>query len=734
MNYGRFFSLDREMSLLPKGVAVFRYRRVKDSDGSKDAMSVTPKYPIYATFSDDGVRFFMHYCKDPDKSGIDCSEEKMFLFSNNLILFLPILENTETKDALTENLNQIFNNLYPVSDKGHNPAYKFVKDGLENTEEKNKGITYSSLEVFGIVYQPPLNVEYPPIKGFMRKLFLDFLYDLEHSALFHNAANFESIYSKLNENFLFAAIRNKAEYYYQRKKQFDVHVVDYPWEMADKQLFYAEYYSKAEQIWVETITHPKADRCFNESEWFSDVETEMNQIYLSDSIKYRNPTKKWEHKRTLESGYTKCCNEYIADIVIKEDDSDDCERQNISIRKLRERLESSAKTASNWYIKKYSFSGTIKIWYGQNYRWPKALVVLFILGLSAVLLAPSTKILPEQILLPLGLVGGFSLLWLIGFVNPKKWYIRSIGCVNMLMPRLFASIIAAWFTLAIGEDIFKGFFDNKHQLWVSVVLLAVLIIFVYYEIGKINPYITIGKQVRRSLVLMIVAFVYAFTAGILVISFFGAKYLERSDYIDEFYVNKVYVANPEFTIKEDRRDTVVHEIFYNTIAKYNAGLKDTIKKLKIGNIKYDTVLPHSQFDMIDYKLTLLLVNEFIKGNINKDSVLYEKMFEGSTIKGRLNMVSKYVATIEPDDSFLITKSEYFNAWLGLLKSIDNHEVYRDVLKELKPTENKRQAILTEAEFGISIFRDMLLQFTFFAMFIGIFIQLIFEDKSITEPV
>lgn len=54
---------------------------------------------------------------------------------------------------------------------------------------------------------------------FVRKLFLDFLFDLEHSDVFENIALYDDIYIKLHKNFLFNAIANKAEYYYQRYQQ-----------------------------------------------------------------------------------------------------------------------------------------------------------------------------------------------------------------------------------------------------------------------------------------------------------------------------------------------------------------------------------------------------------------------------------------------------------------------------------------------------------------------------------
>lgn len=759
MNYGRFFVLDIEASDITQGISVFNYRGVKylKNDDKCENKADTPTYPIYISFTPQGVFFYVHFAVKNEKKEIPS-----VIHQNSLILSLPLSSNFDIRDHLTDCLNDIFRTAFPVN-TDNNYLYDIIDRHIKSSEDLGKDITYSSLEIFGINYQKPKTQNRPPIIGFLRKLFLDFLYDLKHTSVFENASVYDQVYVGLHENFLFNAIANKAEYYYQRKQQVKASVTGYPWDRADRQLFYADYFSQAEQKWIETITNPKADRSFFESGWFSDVETEMNQLYLSGSTKYILPTPKGHCPRVIESKKTKCCTEFVSDIVVRKGNSHNCLANAKSEKKIKNTLRSSAKLASNWYIKKYCFSGTTRIWYGNYYRWIKALIALFVFSLCAMLLAPSFKegIFQDQTIPPLCVIGGSLLLWLLGLFNYKKWYIRDIGCINILMPRLLASIIAAWFTLAIGEDIFKGFFDNKHQLWVSIGLLIILIIFVYYEIGKINPYIRISKRILRSSMLMLVAFSYAFIVGILVINFFGGKYLERSDYIDEFYVNSVYTSKPDFSVDSCDQPKLVHDIFYEIIEKYEPRLIDSVIKdkqdtlitqkldklysqfslnscLKLPvTVPSDTLKP-GRTDSIDYRLTLLLVNEFIKEDSIPIHRMHERMFEGSTIKSRIDQVIYFYNHLRhlPDSlNPSVDFSAYPETWINLLKSIDNHQVYRKVLKYLKPLNNNHQhRILTVTKTGIWIFRDMLLQFTFFAMFIGIFIQLIFEEKPITEPV
>ncbi|WP_392356124.1 hypothetical protein [Bacteroides fragilis] len=321
------------------------------------------------------------------------------------------------------------------------------------------------------------------------------------------------------------------------------------------------------------------------------------------------------------------------------------------------------------------------------------------------------------------------------------------------MPRLFASIVAAWFTLAIGEDIFKGFFDIIHQKWVSCILLVILVVFVNYEIGKINPYISFCKKVYRTTVLISVAFSYAFIVGILVINFFGGKYLERSDYIDEFYINNVFTKVPDFKIPENRQPQIVNDIFYGTLNKYNDSIVSVIGRTWETIAGVNTLHTQTEkdrypiFDVmdktsgtiykIDYGLTLVLLKEFVHNSHIPDMAkMQEKLFNGSTTKSRVDSVCVLYDKLRKQDrqSYQMDSSFCSSACSELLKSLDNHHVYQQVLKELEPTDEVRHEILKEDKFNILIFRDMLLQFTFFAMFIGIFIQLIVEEKSITEPV
>lgn len=736
MNYGRFFALDIETSDIPHGIAIFNYHVVRNWNRSTwcNEIQDMPQYPIYLQFTSEGVFFYLH---------VNELMGDRIIHQDCLILSLLLSSDLDVRDNLTEAINRIYDTAFPKNLTNEVPEESMLKSP--------ECICYSALDVFNKQekqsYGKRTDEQETVNHCYVRKIFLDFLYDLEHSDVFKNIVLYDDIYIKLHKNFLFNAIANKAEYYYQRyqqilhKRPFEV-----PWGIPHKKLFYAEYYAKAEQRWVETITNPQAERCFNDSQWFSDVESEMASVYVSKSEK--------AHKNggRLKSDYMACCNEYVSKIIFPGHEPSSSKYKSTK-DKITRIITTSAKTASDWYLKKYSFSGTLKIWYGRKYKWLNFIIMSLVAWLCLIFLVPSFfKTIFSDLATPtLIIISAILFLWISGFINYRRWHIRTVSCINILMPRLFASIVAAWFTLAIGEDIFKGFFDIVHQKWVSCILLGILIVFVNYEIGKINPYIPFHKKIYRTAGLISVAFSYAFIIGVLVINFFGGKYLERSDYIDEFYMNNVFTKAPEFKIPENRQRQVVNNIFYETLNKYNDSIVSVIVRtwkgvadslhIQTSKDRYPvlntTDKTGKNTDAIDYELTLILLKGFVHNDqIPNMARMQEKLFNGSTTKSRVDSVCVLYDKLRRQNcqSYRVDSSFYRAACNELLKSLDNHHVYQQVLKELEPIHNTRHEILKEDGFNILIFRDMLLQFTFFAMFIGIFIQLIVEEKSITKPV
>lgn len=726
MNYGRFFVLDYTASDIVNGITVFNYRGVKHRkvDGRCECAADTPKYPIYLSFTTEGVFFYLHYA-------ILAEDGLRIIHQNSPILSLPVSSNFDIRDNLTKNLNDIYCVVFPFNGDG-DFFYELAAENVASPEDRKKGITYSSLEIFGIQYRKPAGVKNPPMVGFLRKLFLDFLYDLEHTDVFENSALCEEVSIKLHENFLFRAIANKAEYYYQRKQQNWISAKDYPWEKAERDLFYADYFSRAEQVWVETIADARASRCFYESEWFDSVETEMDRIYLPGTASGRRD-EYGENER--EKRLSKSCNNFLGSFELQQDGTEKSKKLQSSLGAVKKRVRDTAKSASNWYIQKYSFSGTLKIWYGANYLVGGLLLLLFALTVCVSLAVPPDMFrspMSDLISFAFAIIFGAGILLTLSAVVSNRRYLTTIGLVNVLMPRLFSSIVAGWFTLAIGEDIFKGFFDRFFQPFPAAIMFVILCVFVYYEISKINPYVGVLRRASRSLILLVIAFIYSYIVGFLVIAFFGEKYLERSDYLDRFYEENVFTPVPEFRVRTNQLGKSVHTIFYTVLSKQNDTLQHAIcrtcaaKQALIERMNVPAALCRIT-DTIDSRLTFYLADKFLGDRTAED------------MSSRIKRVEQCIEDIEhgKDTTFVnavYDEKQCRHIWATLLRCVHNQKTYRTALDHMESSDSKRKhTIFVGTLFGLGLFRDMLLQFTFFAMFIGIFIQLIFEEKPISEP-
>ena len=101
------------------------------------------------------------------------------------------------------------------------------------------------------------------------------------------------------------------------------------------------------------------------------------------------------------------------------------------------------------------------------------------------------------------------------------------------MPRLMAAIVAAWFTMSMSEDLFLKL-SVPYNFSALAIIFLLTIVFIIYESHTLNPYDGIMHHVSSALVTFIVAYVYAFTTGILVYDFFGENFI--SVYSGELYM------------------------------------------------------------------------------------------------------------------------------------------------------------------------------------------------------
>ena len=101
------------------------------------------------------------------------------------------------------------------------------------------------------------------ITGFLRKLLLDFMFDLKHSDVFQNSACYQKMYSGLMSDFFFSALMHKCEYYYYRdlitKKISDGNIENVKEKIIG---LYIDNLYRAEELWTQDIMNPNAEKFF----------------------------------------------------------------------------------------------------------------------------------------------------------------------------------------------------------------------------------------------------------------------------------------------------------------------------------------------------------------------------------------------------------------------------------------------------------------------------------------
>lgn len=458
MNYGKWFTLDLEASDLRHGINVFNYRGFKfykkdapkEFEKEEDGEQTTPEYPIFAVLNADGVHFCCHYALlSPSSKDEDSNNGKLPIYhQDNMIFSLECSGNTHTSRDFHHRINEAFCTVYPrknnpIEDGTGDAFFKQFKSqtlrGIGELEAE-KGVTYSSLEVFR-KQQIDEDWDVTEYTHFVvRKLFLDFLYDFEHTDVFQNSPHYDTVYSRFHEDLLFDAIAKKAEYYYQKKLCENV-FCNTKDRFEDKNYLLAnlENYVYAEHHWVECILNPQSDKLFYDSNWIISTKKELDNVYTS----------------------VNSCADLLEKIQMLYDDSE------TKIIELKQIIKSSAEQAHAWYIHKYDLGGSLHVLFGD--RSPVLWLCLCIPPLFPI----ARKLLS------------------------KRSAIRMVGTIEMFLPRMFAAIFAAWFSLFSFVDRYISVWQNpiSHQNhtsgWITLGIFATLLlmfIFLYSEIKRKTKY------------------------------------------------------------------------------------------------------------------------------------------------------------------------------------------------------------------------------------------------------
>ena len=560
MNYGRFFELDIKNSIFEKGVVLFNYRWLEINQ-QNDGIN-TIGFPVYLTFTPESVIFNLHYIDD--KQYLDNGPDRRHY--HNTIIELPFSLNCEVSNELAEALNDTYSAPFPVS--VNTPLRKVIENSYNNNGFGETG--YSCLTCFEPEAGDAYRKDPQGDTHFLRKIILDFLYDLEFSDVFKNIPFYDRLYSKFKENFLFNALMNKTRYYYYRLVLSKMDVIEpiknvengneEELKLTERRIrSFVELYAKAEQDWVNSILDKCAMHQFHESPWFEESNVELEQVYWSkrinkwklgqqdnpDSIneiekipeqnKYSRSSlrrKKYLHKNGADKdSFRLTVNDtfWLANIGLTN-------REKTSFFKDAERKHRGLlKESARWQVLHYHFGGLAKIWCGN----PSKIILSIILSIPIVFVVAawlwdiSMSNNPNKwyVMLSLVIIGGlvYEFKVLIQRVVRRSF---GIGAWNLLMPRLLAAIIAAWFTMSMTDDLFLNFakepVNYSSAIPAIIVLFLSTLLFVGYESRQLNPFDAPVYNILSSVVLIIIAYFYSFVVGLMMFDFFGERMLSSN--------------------------------------------------------------------------------------------------------------------------------------------------------------------------------------------------------------
>lgn len=206
MKSGRFFALAIDSNALPPGMEQFHYLRI-DPNGRL--------LSIYVMIHEESVEFFYASTKRFDhtrlfKIGLTDSINPQGIISDQL-LRLRQLHKHEVKvhEDKANRENSTIDSFNPLVSP--RPVAFPCFSELECWEKKDEQGTL--IVKLGHEFKKETQV----LHLCFTTLFLDFLFDLQHSDIFRESPHFEELRAIIRDNPLFKGITAKAEYFYQRK-------------------------------------------------------------------------------------------------------------------------------------------------------------------------------------------------------------------------------------------------------------------------------------------------------------------------------------------------------------------------------------------------------------------------------------------------------------------------------------------------------------------------------------
>lgn len=715
MSKGYFFELNQRLSAIENGIAIFDYTELPADEGYNMDNPLMVRYPISVNINADAVCFKLHYCtyhyinvndkpidyhQNLETSAIDQGNWGL-THVEDVILELPFAEKATSRPSSV--IKNSYNTEFPLkySTKENLKGYleHLIRDQFKIKKQTDKSqvperpldVFYSSqwlMDIYDDSKDVNLYENNDPklvITKFLRKLILDFMFDLKHSDVFQSSANFQKMFTGLMSDFYFSSLMHKCEFYYYRDLIFrQVELI----KDGNKERFtylYAKELFDAQALWTNDIMNPLSESYFEHD--FPNLKVLLSSYIICEKLNdkkwnswFATPEEEMRRVYFTMNEWGKSCNcnaETLSEFLdLNKKDDNVIKASLVSMRENRERI-------SRWFLSRYDFNDVLHlhffrfsnivffflillfvgflwglwgdykcvgkvalyvislimnnssfwflfaaliigiiIWFTKNRHSNRlkknietdvalqsahkqlysiklmemaiGLCVLIFLVIEVIKLYDSSichiyfnicHLYGKRILfVSIGII--LVLLFILEPLILKKipkillklcsFFVLQMRRVarnmHIMLPKLFASITAAWLTLSTGYVIYISFYDVKVSPLVPIAITVIVICFIITRIARTMPTASAWLLFFRAFELFIISYCIAFVIGILAVNFVGERYLCHDDTFKELK-NKITYQEKQSNKKDpiiEIEDTVQNK-------KLKASRQDMIK-------------------------------------------------------------------------------------------------------------------------------------------------------------
>lgn len=728
MNSGSFFRLNLEASKIVEGIAIFEYVDLPDLEAKNDIL----RCPIRLTITPDNVSFLVHFY----------NADEIPHHVEEVILNLPYRTNNTEK--LSSIIKQIYNTSFPFS--GY--LFKLLQYRYDKVKQNDDYLTKKKKEQYRYIKRSQVNYDsysslyvwellddFKSGKGdyllydekekrftkFLRKLLLDFMFDLMHSDVFECSKYYSQMKEGLMADFFFSAIVKKSDYYYYRR------------------LIRTRFASVGDGyqtiIPLLHLDRQKANRIKQRIETINEYKKKCSQkAILFPSVYKRLCSVLGKKKSKLEKEYDSmflCINE------LEKIDSDLTSTIDSLSQLYAERLD---ETEGKWIDmimspmadKHFSFS---KKWYETRYNE---------FGISDSWFASPEKEM-ERVVFPLRSSGKNSPKEAIHYLNSFELS-ETIGTQNNDSAVGRNTKISKWFYRRF--DFRDAFRIHFFQGWNGATIVSV---FLFSLIVCLSPsFLECPYNLAQFLLIIAVGCLAPFAGSV-----YSTDTIKRRQ--KGFAGSKLDVFLVDNRRKREGfralRMAFFFFFFSNFIYKYQslemreAVLKIIImivitillmenpkKHFKIPNIHL--FLPKLVASITAAWIMLVIGNDIIKEHVSIPLCIIVSIIVFAFILYENNRTLPGLPTIKSVGRAveLMTISYFFSLVIGVFAlDVLSSSLFNDAsIQGIEIIQYKWAFLAGNTYLTLTLFPDYLVQFSFLAMFIGVFVQMIFEEKNITE--